>query len=127
MAKKYVAEGVVALLENEEVADRRVLLPRAKEGRDAIPEALLAMGAAVDDVAAYQTTPMGRGALCEVWGELEAGEMDMLTFTSSSAFIGFVRAAGEERAKKWMRRARVASIGPATTRTARQWGGCAQR
>ena len=122
VAGKYVAEGVVELFEGEDMAGERVLLARAKEGRDAIPKALAEMGAAVDDVAVYRTTPLGREALGEVWGELEAGKIDMLTFTSSSAFDGFMRAAGEETARRWMTRARVASIGPATTATARHWG-----
>ena len=122
VAGKYVAEGVVALFEEEDMAGQRVLLARAKEGRDAIPIALAEMGALLDDVAVYRTTPLGREALREVRGELEAGKIDMLTFTSSSAFDGFMRAAGEKTAKGWMARARVASIGPATTATARRWG-----
>lgn len=122
VAVKYVAEGVVGLVENQNMAGERVLLVRAKEGRDAIPRALLEMGAIVDDVAVYRTTPLGREALCEVWGELEAGKIDMLTFTSSSALDGFMQAAGEETARRWIERARVASIGPATSATAREWG-----
>lgn len=122
VAVKYMAEGVVDLFKGESIAGERVLLARAKEGRDAIPKALLKMGAIVDDVAVYRTTPLGREALSEVWGELEAGKIDMLTFTSSSALDGFMRAAGEQTAKEWMKRASVASIGPATTATARGWG-----
>ena len=122
VAVKYMAEGVVELFRGEEMSGERVLLARAKEGRDAIPKALLKMGAVVDDVAVYRTTPLGREALREVWGELEGGKIDMLTFTSSSAFDGFMRAAGEENARRWIQRARVASIGPATTATAREWG-----
>ena len=122
VAGKYVAEGVVALFKGEDMTGERVLLARAEEGRDAIPKALLKMGAVVDDVAVYRTTPLGREALSEVWGELEAGKIDMLTFTSSSALDGFMRAAGEENARRWIQRARVASIGPATTATAREWG-----
>lgn len=122
VAGKYVAEGVVDLFKGEDMAGERVLLARAKEGRDAIPKALLKMGAVVDDVAVYRTTPLGREALSEVWGELEAGKIDMLTFTSSSALDGFMRAADEETAKEWMKRASVASIGPVTTATARRWG-----
>lgn len=122
VAVKYMAEGVVDLFKGKEMAGERVLLARAKEGRDAIPKALLEMGAVVDDVAVYRTTPLGREALSEVWGELETGKIDMFTFTSSSAFAGFMRAAGEQTAKEWMKRARVVSIGPATTATARGWG-----
>lgn len=122
VAVKYVAEGVVELFDGEDMAGERVLLARAKEGRDAVPKALTKMGATVDDVAVYRTTPLGRKALSEVWGELEGGKIDMLTFTSSSALNGFMRAAGEERAKGWMSRVCVASIGPATSATARKWG-----
>lgn len=122
VAVKYVAEGVVDLFGDQNMTGERVLLPRAKEGRDTIPKAFMKMGASVDDVAVYRTTPLGREALREVWGELEAGKIDMLTFTSSSALEGFMRAAGEETAKKWMACASVASIGPATSATAREWG-----
>lgn len=122
VAKRYEAEGVIALLEDEKVSGRRVLLPRAQEGREAIPKALLEMGALVDDVAAYRTTPVGREALRDAFGEIEAGKIDMLTFASPSALDSFVKAAGEERARKWMKSARVASIGPATTAAAREWG-----
>ena len=121
-AEQYMAEGVVDLFEERNMAGERVLLARAKEGRDAIPKALAEMGALLDDVAVYRTTPLGREALREVWGELEAGKIDMLTFTSSSALDGFMRAAGEETARRWIARARVASIGPATSATARKWG-----
>ena len=122
VAGKYVAEGVVDLFKGEDMTGERVLLARAKEGRDAIPKVLLKMGAVVDDVAVYRTTPLGREALREVWGELEAGKIDMLTFTSSSAFDGFMRAAGEENARRWIQRVRIASIGPVTTATACTWG-----
>ena len=122
VAGKYVAEGVVDLFKGEDMTGQRVLLARAKEGRDAIPKALLKMGAVVDDVAVYRTTPLGREALSEVWGELEGGKIDMLTFTSSSALDGFMRAAGEENARRWIQRVRIASIGPVTTATARGWG-----
>ena len=122
VAGKYMAEGVVDLFKGKDMAGERVLLARAKEGRDAIPKALAEMGALLDDVAVYRTTPLGRGALRDVWGELEAGKIDMLTFTSSSALDGFMRAAGEETAKEWIKRARLASIGSVTSATARRWG-----
>ena len=122
VAQNYIAEGVVDLFKGEDMSGERVLLARAKEGRDAIPKALTKMGATVDDVAVYRTRPLGREALRQVWGELEAGKIDMLTFTSSSALDGFMRAAGEETAKGWMSRASVASIGHATSATARKWG-----
>ncbi len=121
-AGKYAAEGVVALFQDQNLAEERVLLARAKEGRDIIPKTLTEMGAFVDDVAVYRTMPLGRDALRGVWGELEAGKIDMLTFTSSSALNGFIWAAGVENAKRWMQRARMASIGPATSDTARKWG-----
>ncbi len=122
VAEKHTAEGVVALLKGAEVAGRRVLLPRAQQGRNLVPEELEKMGALVDDVAVYRTTAAGADALRGVWGALEGGKIDMLTFTSSSACEGFVRAAGVERAREWLARSRVASIGPATSATARRWG-----
>ena len=48
--------------------------PGRKRGGTPSRKALSKMGAIVDDVAVYETTPLGREALRDVWGELEAGK-----------------------------------------------------
>ena len=53
--ERFVAEALVEALAAVEVADRPVLVARAAEARDVLPEALAERGADVDVVALYET------------------------------------------------------------------------
>lgn len=114
---EYVAESVVEALAPWDLAGRRVLLPRAAEARDVIPEALARMGARVDVVAVYRTVaPEGL--------EQKARELFSLirpqwvTLTSSSTVRHLLAALPRDL----LAGVRLASIGPVTTQTARQAG-----
>jgi uroporphyrinogen III methyltransferase/synthase len=113
---EYVAEAAVEALAAEGVAGKRVLLPRAEIARAVLPDELRARGAEVVDVAAYRTVPDGEGA-AEVRRRLDAGEIDWVTFTASSTVRTFAELVGAD-----VGRARVASIGPVTSGTARELG-----
>jgi uroporphyrinogen-III synthase len=81
--ESYVAESLVAALENDRVRGKRVLLARAEVARDVIPDALRAAGAIVDIVDAYRNIIPE-----EAPGQLRralAGGLDAATFTSSSS------------------------------------------
>jgi uroporphyrinogen III methyltransferase / synthase len=111
---RQVAEGLVEALAGEEVDGRRVLVARAEEGRDLLPDALRERGAEVDVVALYRTVPEAPSA-----PTLEAAaRADYVTFTSSSTVRYFLEIAGDA----FPRAARVVSIGPATSATARELG-----
>ncbi len=116
----YRAEGVVALLRERGVAGQRVLYPHAELARELIPKELAAAGAVVAAPLAYRTIPpVGGGArLREL---LTAGDIDVVTFTSSSTVENFMALAGEG-AVELLRRVTVASIGPLTTKTAERYG-----
>lgn len=117
----YRAEAVVAAFADQEVAGRRILLPRAAEARPILPEKLRRMGAKVDEIAAYRTRPVVAGA-AELAQHLEDGRVDLVTFTSSSTvrnFYSLLPAAGREAL---VRNLRTASIGPITTDTAEKLG-----
>jgi uroporphyrinogen III methyltransferase / synthase len=112
--ERFVAEGLVEALEDEEVAGARVLVARATEARDVLPDALRERGAEVDVVALYETV---REPPEEA--EIErAQEADYVTFTSSSTVTNLVEALGDRFPKS----ARVISIGPVTSETARAAG-----
>ncbi len=114
---EFVAEATVqALASSGELADRRILLPRAEIARATLPDGLRACGALVDEVAAYRTEPDGADA-DGVRERLHAGEIDLITFTASSTVRNFVDLLGPKMAG-----AEVASIGPITSRTARDLG-----
>lgn len=115
---RYVAEGVIEKLrERDDVRGARVLFVRAAGARELLPAALRDMGANVDEVEIYRTVPDLSG-LDTLRDALDAGAVDVVTFTSASTVRHFVDALGAERA----RTVRGASIGPITSDAAREFG-----
>jgi uroporphyrinogen III methyltransferase / synthase len=105
------AEGLAEALAGVEV--RRVLIARAQEGREVLPDALRARGAEVELLALYRT-------VAEPLTEDEraaAQAADLVVFASSSAVRAYAQAAGD------LAGPRIASIGPATSETVRELGG----
>ena len=114
---EFVAESVVEALRQAGAAGKRVLLARAEEARDVIPQELAKMGAAVDVLAVYRTTaPEGiEQKASEVF---ETIRPQWVTLTSSSTVRHLLRAVPGEL----LAGVRVASIGPVTSETARAAG-----
>jgi uroporphyrinogen III methyltransferase / synthase len=105
--ERSVAEALVESLVEVDVARRPVLVARAAEARDVLPEALRDRGADVDVVALYETVAEDPDPEA-----LEAArEADYVTFTSSSTVRNFLAAAGDGLARE----ARIVSIGPVTS------------
>ncbi len=122
MPERYVAEGVLEALAGEEVAGRRVLIPRAAEAREILPETLRERGASVEVVTAYRTLQTELAEAGSLREDLAEGRIDMVTFTSSSTVRGFVEAVGAEALRELMAPVAVASIGPVASGTARRFG-----
>jgi uroporphyrinogen III methyltransferase/synthase len=99
----------------------RLLIARAAVARDALPEALRAAGAEVDVVAAYRTLAAGAEDSARVRAAIDAGEIDAITFTSSSTVDNTLLMLGDD-ARRLLSRLTVASIGPITTETAERHG-----
>jgi len=120
---EYSAEAVVEAFKKWDVKGIRILLPRAAKAREVLPMELVKMGASVDETPAYETVKPDHDTTT-VRGMLEKGEMDMVTFTSSSTVTNFVEMFREERQhlRGWMARVAVACIGPITARTAEEKG-----
>jgi uroporphyrinogen III methyltransferase/synthase len=112
--ERFVAEALVEALAAVEVEGRRVLVGRAAEARDVLPEALRERGAEVDVVALYETVRErpDEEAVAAAQGA------DYVTFTSSSTVRNLVEALGE----RFPADARIVSIGPVTSETARELG-----
>jgi uroporphyrinogen-III synthase/siroheme synthase len=115
---RFVAEEVVAGLVERGIAGKRALLPRAEHARDVLPDGLRAAGADVDVVVAYRTQPAtpSPGALHRV----EQGEVDIVTFASSSTVRNLVSLLGGRI--DLLERAFIACLGPITAQTARDIG-----
>jgi uroporphyrinogen III methyltransferase/synthase len=113
-AKRHTAEGMVEALAGEGFSGKRFLLPRALEGREALPREIGRRGGAVDVVTAYRNglPPRDERAAKEI-GEKPP---DVCTFASPSAFRNFFLLLGEERAASVLSRSRIAVIGEVTRR-----------
>jgi len=113
--ERFVAEGLVEALDaSGPPAPRRALVARAAEARDVLPDALRARGADVDVLALYETvveplTDAQRRALARA---------DYVTFTSSSTVRYLLVQAADAIGPD----TRLASIGPVTTATLREFG-----
>jgi len=119
-AKEFRGEGLAqAMLEAMGAAKQgaRVLIARAKEAREALPESLRAAGCQVDVVAAYETRAAPREVVGRVRELLEKRLVDAVTFTSASTVQGLCEALGED-APSLLSNVIVASIGPITTEAA---------
>lgn len=118
----FRAEGVLDCLADYPLEGRRMLLPRALQARDALPEGLAARGARVDVVAVYQTVPDEEGLLTARQALLVGA--DAVTFTSSSTVRFFVQGIGADdlAAHELLDGVCLASIGPVTSATLREAG-----
>jgi uroporphyrinogen III methyltransferase/synthase len=114
---EFVAESLVREFRKEgDVENLRILIARAEKARDLLPRELSALGAIVDEGFAYRTVPETRDDTGARRRLLEEGA-DLITFTSSSTVENFL-ALGVP----WPANMQVASIGPVTSKTARERG-----
>ena len=84
----YIAESVAEGLIGLGMDGKKVLLPRAREAREVLPEELRKAGAQVDVLPVYETVPAA-ARRDEVLQRLEAGTLDAVTFGSSSTVDNF--------------------------------------
>jgi uroporphyrinogen-III synthase len=122
VAKDFRGEALAdaILAAGKQLGGARVLIPRALEAREVLPEALRAAGMIVDVVPAYETRPVKRAALQPLKEALGRGRVDAILLTSSSTVTNLCSALGEDR--ELLGRTLLASIGPITTATAKELG-----
>lgn len=114
-----VADAITALLDAR-VEGARVLIPRAEEAREALPEILRARGATVNVVPAYRTVSAAKDDADSLRDALREG-VDAVTFASASTVQHVCDALGEEAATLLARTA-IATIGPITSDAVRRRG-----
>jgi uroporphyrinogen III methyltransferase/synthase len=124
VADDAIAEGLLEALARSGVAPAgsRVLLPRAREAREVLPDTLRAQGARVDVLPVYDTVAAAR--LPVPAARIEAA--DYIIFTSGSTARQFVALMPEGRGRRPLPErlagARLCSIGPATSEVLREMG-----
>jgi len=114
---EFIAEAVAKEFRKQgSIENERILLVRAEKARDVLPRELSAAGAIVDEAFAYRTVPETRDTT-GARNQLAKEGADLITFTSSSTVENFL-ALG----LPWPKGMQVASIGPITSKTARDQG-----
>ncbi|HUX67256.1 MAG TPA: uroporphyrinogen-III synthase [Terriglobales bacterium] len=116
VAGESVAEGVVAALAGVPVAGQRILLPRAAQGRELIPEALAERGATVVVVATHSTvvaTASREQALALFPGGPPPTRVDAAVFTSPSTARNLAALLGPDYRAR-LGGVALAAIGPVT-------------
>ncbi len=110
----FTSEGLVEGLKKRDVSGQRFLLPRADIADRELVNGITRLGGQVHEIAAYHTVPAAE-AIAKAKQMLLAGEIDVITFTSSSTVSNLMSVLDEAVA---MNGARVACIGPKTADTA---------
>ena len=120
MPDEYIAEAVVEAFRSAQGWEpQRVLLPRAEGARPELISGLQALGAELDEVVLYRAATPAK-APAEALEMLRRGEIDVVTFTSSSTVRNL--AAMLDGDIETLRRPLIACIGPITARTAEELG-----
>src|SRR6476659_6276258 len=114
--ERFVAEALVDAFPVATSENERVLLARAEHARDVLPDGLADRGYAVDVLAVYRTIPTAPDP--EHLERVRGGKVDAITFTASSTVTGFCDLVGDLPDPQPL----VISIGPITSRTARDRG-----
>jgi uroporphyrinogen III methyltransferase / synthase len=117
---EFKAEALVDAIGRERVPGSRILLARAAEAREVIPEELARRGARVDVVPAYRTVKNSSDT-AELRSMFREGKIHAVTFTSSSTVKYFLELVGEETGVL-LKGVAVASIGPITAEAAAKRG-----
>jgi len=115
----YTSKGIIAGLENQNVAGQRFLLPRADIADKELVEGICRLGATVEELIAYRTTPSTE-SISRAKQLIISGKIDVITFTSSSTVSNLMTVFGKEPVT--VNGARVACIGPKTAETAIKFG-----
>lgn len=119
--REFRAEGLAQALARERWPGKTVLVARAAEAREVLPNELRRRGARVDVVAAYRTVvpQVNRRGARRLFSH---GLPDLVTFTSSSTARNLATLLGSRAATRAWRAVAIAVIGPVTAATVRELG-----
>ncbi|MFC2035239.1 uroporphyrinogen-III C-methyltransferase [Chloroflexota bacterium] len=115
LPKVYTSQGFIAVLKNQNVSGQRFLLPRADIANQELAEGICRLGAEVHNIATYRNIPTFN-SINFAQRMLSLGEIDIITFTSSSTVSNLLTVSGEGQLT--LKAAKVACIGPKTAETA---------
>jgi len=116
---KYTIKSFLNELKGQEIAGRRVLLPRSDRAEDRLAVGLVQLGAKVQEVVAYRTI-LNAETISEGAQMLLFGEIDIIAFTSPFTVANVVTVLNKEHGH--INKTVVACIGPKTAAAASKAG-----
>jgi uroporphyrinogen III methyltransferase/synthase len=129
LPEKFTGEGLAESLAAQGAEGLKVLIPRALQAREILPETLQDAGAIVTIAPVYQNVLPGSSAGESLREDLKQSladkSIDMVTFTSSSTvknFVSLLNLGGPGELAQLMEGIGVAVIGPITAKTAKKYG-----
>lgn len=120
IASRFRGEALAREL-REDMAGKRVLLPRSDLAAGKLPEALRKAGATVCEVIGYRTV-VPETTDSDALSQIRSGKVDVVTFASPSAFHHFVDLLGADELPGVAQRVRFAAIGRTTAGAIREAG-----
>ncbi len=116
------SRGLAIVTEMENLKGSRVLLPCAKIAPNDFPTALHKKGAVVHTIPIYDTVKTAGNGREELEKKILNGEIDMVTFTSSSTVTNFVGMFDSNPMDMLLNKVKIAVIGPSTAEIVKQFG-----
>ncbi|MDO8520306.1 MAG: uroporphyrinogen-III C-methyltransferase [Deltaproteobacteria bacterium] len=121
LPQTFQSEGMLEALKESDIRGKRVLLPRAKEGREVLIEGLQKLKCKVEVVETYGNV-IPEVASWELEKLFFETKPDWVTFASSSSVDNFVKILGKKNLKTYLARVKIACIGPVTAASAKKAG-----
>ncbi|MBI4644028.1 MAG: uroporphyrinogen-III synthase [Deltaproteobacteria bacterium] len=121
MPAQFKAEVLLEALSPQVAPGDKVLLARAQIAREVLPQGLVRLGVEVDVAPVYKARHVTE-IPPEAQTAFQEGRVDILTFTSSATVHNFVLLVGKEHFQALAKRAVVATIGPITGATLKEYG-----
>lgn len=118
LPKEYRTEAIVLAL--GKIKGKKILLPRSTIASPLLPQALTKRGAKVEAISVYDTKP--EKATPVIKKMLVEENVDWITFTSPSTVKNFLKKFSQKELNKIFSEAKIASLGPITSPTLRQFG-----
>ncbi|MBI4412422.1 MAG: uroporphyrinogen-III C-methyltransferase [Deltaproteobacteria bacterium] len=119
--EEFRQEGMVSAFKKAGIRGKKVLIPRAREGREHLVEELVQMKCEVEVVEAYRNV-MPEVKPDELDQVFRSPKPDWITFLSSSSVDNFVRLVGAKKAANYLYGIKVACIGPTTQKSCENHG-----
>ena len=114
--KDYSAEGLISGLLREGISGKKILIPRARYGREILPGTLRANGAKVTLISVYRTVAPDGIDKGDILKATNDDSKVILTFTSGSTVKNFFKLFDEKEKKFLKNKAKIAVISPVTAK-----------